>query len=103
MIIRDLDLMGTISLPDETDPPLVIDSNAALSCAISFELLQAISGRSEQILEVGGAVQHREFPLGSLSNIGELLDVIPRKQQLSFLVPKTSNHGAHNIIVLRFT
>lgn len=94
MIIRDLNLMGTVSQPDETDPPLVVDSNAVLSRAISFEFLQAISGRSQHILEVGGAVQHRELPLGSLPNIGELFDVLSCKQQLRLLVPKTSDHGA---------
>lgn len=95
--------MGTVWQPDETNPPLFVDSNAVVSRAISFEFLETVSSRSQQILEVGGAVQHRELALGSLPNIGELLDVFSRKQQLRFLVSKTSDHDVETIIVLRFT
>jgi hypothetical protein len=43
VIICDFDLIEAISPPDETNTPLVVDSDTVLSGSISFEFLHAVS------------------------------------------------------------
>lgn len=43
--IRDLDIVGPISYPSETNAPLVVDADAGLPRTITFQFLQSISWR----------------------------------------------------------
>jgi hypothetical protein len=56
MMIRDLDVESIAVPPAETDPILVVDSHAVLSCPISFQSLQPIRGRRRKIAKFPGAV-----------------------------------------------
>jgi hypothetical protein len=98
MIIGDLDLMGSVSHPDETDPPLIVDPYAVLPGAISFEFLQAVSPGCQQVFEIGGTVEHSQLPLSHFSDAGELFYILSGEQQLRLLVPKPSDHDAQRIM-----
>jgi len=43
MIINDLDIIGVAASPDETNAPLIIDSDAMLTLAIAFQRLKPVT------------------------------------------------------------
>jgi len=49
MIIHNFNLLRISIVPDETNPPLIIDPDAVLTGAGSFERFQAIAGWCQQI------------------------------------------------------
>jgi len=95
--------MRTASRPDKADPPLIIDPDTVLAGTITFQLLQSVSGWRQQVFEIGGAVEHREFSLSHLSEAGKILHHLASKKLLRLLIPKPSNHDIQPIIALRFT
>jgi hypothetical protein len=48
--------------PPETDPPLIVDSNAVLTFPVSCQFFQPIAGRNSQILDRLRRIQHRQLP-----------------------------------------
>jgi hypothetical protein len=50
VVIHDLDAVGIAALPAEADSPLIIDANAVLAFAVSFERLELVPRRGLQIL-----------------------------------------------------
>lgn len=64
VIIRDFNRVSVMPSPLETDPKLIVDSNAVLSLPAAVELLQAVSGWDLEIIEYMRAVEQRQFPLG---------------------------------------
>jgi len=46
MIVNNLDLVGFASVPAKTNSPLIVDTNAVLTFAISVEFLKTIAGRN---------------------------------------------------------
>src|ERR1700690_3473770 len=64
MIVCDLNVVSAVLAPHETNPVLVVDSDAVLSATVSPQLLQAISRRNHQVVEFECSVKHGEFSLG---------------------------------------
>lgn len=64
MIVHDFNVMCLAVAPHETDPPLVVDPDAMLSCAITFERFKAIAGWNAQILQSRGGMKVVEPPPG---------------------------------------
>jgi hypothetical protein len=62
VIVDDLDLICVPIAPLETDTPLVIDANAALTRSVPRQLFESIPGWHPEILERLGSVEDREFP-----------------------------------------
>jgi hypothetical protein len=58
VVICDVALIGSVSLPDKTNAPLIIDPDAVLSGSISFQLLQPVSRWRKQVLEVRRTIEH---------------------------------------------
>lgn len=73
MVVDDLDIMGVSRSPAETDPPLLVDTNAVLAGTIPLELLQTVSGRDPEIVEHRGRIEHPELPQSDLLNVGAQL------------------------------
>jgi len=69
VIVDDLDIFCSGGGPPKTDPILIVDADAVLSCAISLERLQAVAGRNTKILK-----PTRDLKLTQLSP-GYCLDV----------------------------
>lgn len=57
MIVNDLDLMRIARIPDEADPPLIVDPDAVLPSSISLQFLQPIPERNPKILERNGGIE----------------------------------------------
>ena len=49
--VDEFGILGTSISPHETDPPLVVDADAALSLAVALQLLQQIPGRDQAFPE----------------------------------------------------
>lgn len=43
MVVHDLDLVSIARSPDETDPPLVVDTDAVLTLAVPLECFKPIA------------------------------------------------------------
>jgi hypothetical protein len=69
MVIDDLDVECTAIVPDKTDTPLIVNSNAVLARSLSFESLQRIAGRNLEIAESPSVIDHPQFPPGNMLNI----------------------------------
>jgi hypothetical protein len=54
--------MGTIFLPHEAHPPLIIDADTVLSFALVFQRLQAVPWRHSQAVQLGGGVELEQLP-----------------------------------------
>ena len=67
VIIHDLNIMGVSIPPVETDAELVVDPNAVLALAISFEGFQ-VETRQVQIAQRGCRVQESQPDAGRLLN-----------------------------------
>mgnify|MGYP007100546022 CR=1 FL=1 len=57
MVVHNFNISCFIRNPFETNTPLVIDTNAILTCAVTFQLFQPITGNGLNILQVFCFVQ----------------------------------------------
>ncbi len=94
MIIYNLDTVGIPIVPFKTDPPLVIDANAVLACAIPFQLFQLVRGWNAQVVECHRPVQHSQLAKGALLNRGRKLSrTLAVEDFFGFVTPEGSYHG----------
>jgi hypothetical protein len=63
MIIGDFDILGLTVHPPKTDAELVVDPDRMLSFPILVEGMQFVPGRSFQIAQIDGMLDHEQFPL----------------------------------------
>jgi hypothetical protein len=61
MIVSDFHVIRVTSAPDKAHAPLIVDTDAVLTAAVSAQLFKAISGRRAKILNDNGAIQHPKF------------------------------------------
>jgi hypothetical protein len=61
MVVHHFDLVGVPVFPAETDPPLIVHTNAVLSRPVTLEFLEPISGRYPQVLELLGGVDQPQL------------------------------------------
>jgi hypothetical protein len=71
VVICDFDIISISLPPSETDPPLVIDADTALSGPISFQWLQTVAGNCRKIAEFSRGVQARQSPPRGFLNRSE--------------------------------
>ena len=69
MVIRDLDVERVIATPFKTDSPLIINSDAMLSCAVTAKFFEPICGWNSQIIKADRIVDHAQFPQSYLLNV----------------------------------
>ena len=73
-VVDDLDIKCIASMPAETEPPLVIDTNAMLSPAIALERFHPIPRGASQISETDGTVEIQELAPRNSFNLTKSLD-----------------------------
>ena len=61
MVINNLDVVGVMRAPYETDSPLIVDPNAVLSLTVAAKFLQVVTRRNPQILHRLSVVQHYQL------------------------------------------
>jgi len=65
VVIRDFHIMHVAVMPFETNPPLIIDTDAALAFARRRQLFQAIGWRNTQIIQRLRVIQHPQLAEGN--------------------------------------
>jgi hypothetical protein len=61
VVVCDFDFVGISVLPPETDPELVIDADAVLPRAVTFQAFEAIAWGDTQLAEVTHPIELRQF------------------------------------------
>ena len=93
VIIDNLDLEGVAVAPPKTDPPLVVDANAVLAGAITFELLQTVTGWDAEVCELLGGVHHAELPEHESVKLGgEAPDAFTLEQPFRIAIGEARDH-----------
>jgi hypothetical protein len=57
VVVRDFNVLGIAVLPSETDPVLLVDSNAMLPPTVAAQLLEPIAGGHSQLTEIPNPVE----------------------------------------------
>ncbi len=57
MVVDDLNVVRVAAAPSETDPPLVVDSDAVLPAPVALERLQPVARRYAQVVQALGGVE----------------------------------------------
>src|SRR5271157_2320100 len=95
VVIHDFDLFGVRVSPEETNSPLIIDSNAVLAFPVFFKPFKAISRQGGQIGQVHACGQRQKFSASRTLNIkGQLFRMASLKDSLSLGIAKTYYHVA---------
>lgn len=61
VIVDDLDIVYSVFLPAETDPPLVVNTYAVPAQPVAFQRFQVISGRHIQVVQLSHDVKLNQF------------------------------------------
>jgi hypothetical protein len=61
VVVNNLDVLGSGRSPDEAEAVLVVDPDAVLTGAITFEQLEPITGRNPQVVEPAGDLELPEL------------------------------------------
>jgi hypothetical protein len=95
VIVDDLDLEWLTQgvIPNETDPPLIVDTNRPLPLAITLERLKAPTGHHTKISKRIGRKQVLEPSLRFPFNGGEGGNTLACGKAIGSSVGKFSRHG----------
>ena len=77
----------------KTDPPLIVNSNAALTLAVAVQNLQTIAGRHTQIVELLRRVDRKQLRTSApLSMRRQIADGVPSKDRCCVFIAPHSKH-----------
>jgi len=93
VIIGDFNIKGISVTPYEADPPLIVDSYAALPFAPSLQLFQSIARRDAKVLKRNGAMKEQQFPPRRSFDRSKPGDVPVMEELLCFRRPERPDHG----------
>jgi hypothetical protein len=82
VVVHDLDLRWPIGRPAETDPELIVDSNAVLPTPVSPQGFEPIPWRGTQVVEGASLVEHQELPFRHTGEGDEPPDPLAAEQRL---------------------
>jgi len=74
MIVYDFNIFCASFRPMKAYTPLLVDTNAVLTCTVAFEYFKAISGRYFQVIQHARNFKLPQLPSGYRSNILESSD-----------------------------
>jgi hypothetical protein len=66
VVIRDLDFVRPVNLPDEADAILIVDSDAVLADAVALQRFQPVTRRDAQVAQVDGCFNLVQLASASL-------------------------------------
>ncbi|ROM72172.1 hypothetical protein BK654_22645 [Pseudomonas brassicacearum] len=61
MIIYDFYIFGAVGAPDKTDPVLTVNPDAVLAFPVAIQLLQPVSRRRAQVVEIDRSIEHAQL------------------------------------------
>jgi hypothetical protein len=65
-----MNVLRATSGPFETDPELIVDSNAELALSIASQLLKPVAGWDTAVIDCGRGMEHGQLSLGHPLKIG---------------------------------
>lgn len=93
MIVHDFHIVRVALAPAKADAPLVVDPDAVLALAITFQRFQSVCRGNPQVFERRRAVEHAQLAARHILNIRRQASGLrSRPDQLGFLVGKASDH-----------
>src|SRR5438445_8868799 len=94
VIVDDFDVGGpAVALgPFETDPPLIIDSDAVLTLPISAQHFESVAGQPGEISYAVLCLEKNKLQLGRTLNSGKRFYPLPRGEIASPLVAVAEDH-----------
>jgi hypothetical protein len=93
MVVHDLDIVSVALLPDEADPPLIIDTDTVLTSPLPLKSLQPVTRRQSQILQRPRCIQLAKPLLRSPQDIGrEAFQAQPAERSSGTAIPKRFDH-----------
>jgi hypothetical protein len=91
-MVNDLYLDGVSIFPAETDPPLVVDTNAPLPISIALELFKPIARRRLEIVHEGGSIKHSELSQSNALERAETIHSFAMEEPLRIAIGKGTDH-----------
>jgi hypothetical protein len=61
VVIDDLDLVRVSCFPPKADPPLIVHSDAELTCTITSQLLKPVPWWDSQIFQAFGRIEYQKL------------------------------------------
>jgi hypothetical protein len=92
MIICYFNIKCVAIFPMEADSPLIIDPDAVLPPANSFEGLYPITGRNPQIVQGPCAMEIKQPPTGNPFDCMKPGHILIFEQLLCFFIPERPDH-----------
>lgn len=93
MVVDDRDIGRSFLLPDEADPPLVIDPDAVLTTSPSFQCFEPVRGRDSEIEQHTRLIEHPQLAQCDALDVGRKPTThAARPDQRSFGVGETPYH-----------
>jgi hypothetical protein len=94
VVINDLDFHGVTILPNETDSPLIVDSNAVLSSSVALQLLQPVRWRYPKRIQIASRGKNLQFSRSQTLNVPRQPSREPAtKDSLGFPTLEGLNHA----------
>jgi hypothetical protein len=94
VIVNDLNIVGITFAPPEANTPALVDADTVVAFPVSRELLQVVAGREPEVGQALSIVQHSEFPVRNLLDVGrEPGRPFPVEDEGGLLVPNRLDHG----------
>ena len=93
VVVGDLDVGGSGRCPGEAVAPLVVDTDAVLSLAISVKLFEMIARRDPQVVNGLRGVEDQQLAVRNSLKVGaKLADERSLPDEFGLLVPKCLDH-----------
>lgn len=83
MVVDDLDILGPVFGPHETDTPLIINSDAVLPGPVSAEGFEAVTRWRPKVRKHLGCIQHCKLSFRHRMDIREFGDSMSLEQRTS--------------------
>ena len=68
VVVNNLDVIDAITLPAETDSPLIVYPNAVLAGTVAFQRLEPVARRRIQFIERRNKIKLYQFSDGNTAN-----------------------------------
>jgi hypothetical protein len=93
VIVNDLDVIGVTVGPAKANSPLIIDSDAVLSPAISGEFLQTIGRRHSEFVQRGGGVYDQQLAQRYTVQVGRYpANPVSLEESFGVAIAEAPNH-----------
>lgn len=99
MIVHDFHFKRIRVGPAEADAPLIVDSNAVLSFAVTPQSLETVARNSPEIRKGGRRMNLIELPFRNRGNALELSTELAPEHLLRVPIAERSNHDSNVVLV----